>query len=307
MQNYRNFAIADIERPQPGERIRVVIVIPVLPGKSGWAYPVFTKDNETDPDEIESYELPLDPDTAPDRTLFILDVNDCNLLLPLELAWVVYDDDVGAYVPVGSQGLSRTALPVDHYAQDSMSLNGLADFVITKHGKIWEYDDPESLEDPQEKLTVEIEVVTSRNMGLGQECWIHYLAGDEDPEAAGEEKIVRPGRWRIVAKRGLAFAMAPEGGIPARVGALPGITEDEKCEIVVQAVDPVPDGANYAANDFIRLRDGIHVQNWDLEIVADQGDRLIQVEGLWEETFIVGAICNNTGDPDDIKYVDDIG
>ena len=112
------------------------------------------------------------------------------------------------------------------------------------------------------------------------------------------QKWVRPGQWvqGHLNKSGfwvltppveLEFAIAPPGGIAAREGATPGIG---LCQELIPADRP---GPGYATADLVRTGRLLVVENWDLEKVADEGDRLIQHDGR----YVVGVLCDNDGDP----------
>jgi hypothetical protein len=107
----------------------------------------------------------------------------------------------------------------------------------------------------------------------------------------GDLAIVDDGRVKL--------AQAPVGGIPKRVGKVPG---SATCTAIVRAAIA---GTGYVAGDLVKTPFTFTVLNWDGERVqANVGDRLIQVSGHYEDADLVGVICTNTGSASVFPLID---
>lgn len=91
------------------------------------------------------------------------------------------------------------------------------------------------------------------------------------------------------------FAQAPEGGVPAMVGATPG---RGVCEAVVVASQA---GLGYQAGDLVRTGQTFEVINWTYDAAGAAGTRLIKVDGHYDGAAVDGWSCTNEGNPSDIK------
>jgi hypothetical protein len=108
----------------------------------------------------------------------------------------------------------------------------------------------------------------------------------------GELAIIDDGRVK--------YAQAPAGGIPKRVGKLPG---SATCTAIVRATIA---GTGYAAGDLVKTPFTFTVLNWDGERVhAASGDRLIQTSGHYEDADLVSVICTNTGSASVFPLIDE--
>ena len=85
------------------------------------------------------------------------------------------------------------------------------------------------------------------------------------------------------------MAQAPVGGIGPRVGDRPG---SAMCKPMIKQEDELGYKLLYTGGD------DILVLNWGFDLVADLGDRVIQVEGHFNGALLVGYQCNVTADPD---------
>ena len=289
MHEYRRHSKASTNRPQfqDGEVHRIQIVDSVLPGEFGTGNPVWA-DDRTDGDTVATF-APVDG-SNPNRQFTVHDVNRCNCLLYQELAWCRYDADTGYFVPVGSQGLTRMAIADEHAAPSTdipIETTDVFDASFSKLGeRLVDKDDAD----------ITLEVQSNQGASKGEEFWVQWSISELDiVTTPAPAEILREGKWKVLARKGLAFVMAPSGGIPARVLATPGKAD---CDIVVIAEEA---GTGYAAGDFVKLSDQIEVRNWTFDIAAEEGDRVLQVEGYFDGAFVVGWSCTNAGNTNDIK------
>lgn len=186
------------DRPRTSNQIwRVVITENVMPGGEGRGKPVWSKTpSGSDPEDIDTF--PVVDEDNPDRSFDIYDANDCNCLLYEELAWVRYDADIGRFVPIGSQGLTRHAI-----ATVAVDADDIEEFEISKDNSVLQVADPADL--PSGTLTVPIDVRVNAAVAEDEQVLVHYLIGEQSP--GGE--IVREGQWRVAGKQlGQLFPLA---------------------------------------------------------------------------------------------------
>jgi len=93
-----------------------------------------------------------------------------------------------------------------------------------------------------------------------------------------------------------AFAQAPSGGIPARIGMEPG---EADCEIIAFYKGTLTPGSTNGS--FVKTGHSITVKNWATKVVGSDGDRIIQIESEHQGAFIVGFDCENNLDPADLE------
>lgn len=162
-------------RPRGNEPLRAVVIQPVLPNGTGTADIVFV-----DP----SGEVGRPSSESPDRSFTVTDANDNNCLLPEELIWVRFEQEVGSFIPIGSQGLTRRA-----FANQAIEAGSSGEFTLAKDGEVVTYTN-----DDDEVVDAVVTVTTANAVEKDELCWIVYLIGEE---SSGGEAF-RPGRWEVL-------------------------------------------------------------------------------------------------------------
>lgn len=260
------------ERPRDDSVFQVVITETVLPFGNGKATLVWV--DADDPDTLVTH--PAIDESNPDRQIEVYDANDCNCLLPGELVWIRFDEEIGAYVPEGSQGLVRKAV-----AQADVAADAVGTFSIAKDGEVITFPDDA---DPPVDQSVDIDVKSVNGATDQTLYFVVYLRGDQSP--GGD--VNREGRWETItadAPPQLTFAQAPSGGVPARSGATPGSATCELLEL-------------NGSGDFEETGVTLTVLNWVFDIAASSGDRILQISSATEPSFVVGWSCTNAAADD---------
>lgn len=170
-------------RPRTSEPTRALVINPVLPGETGTATLVFINGVNG---ELE--RLPEPEGEQPDRSFDVKDVNDNNCLLPEELIWVRFEDEVNEFVPIGSQGLVRRA-----FANESLEADQSGEFTIAKDGEVVTYTNEDD-----EQVDVVVTATTEVAVEKDDLCWVVYLIGEES--SGGE--VFRAGRWVVLSAEG---------------------------------------------------------------------------------------------------------
>lgn len=170
------------ERPRDDSVFQVVITETVLPFGNGKATLVWV--DADDPDTLVTH--PAIDESNPDRQIEVYDANDCNCLLPGELVWIRFDEEIGAYVPEGSQGLVRKAV-----AQADVAADAVGTFSIAKDGEVITFPDGA---DPPVDQSVDIDVKSVHGATDQTLYFVVYLRGDQSP--GGD--VNRLGRWETI-------------------------------------------------------------------------------------------------------------
>ena len=266
----RRYGIQESERPhEDGDVYRVVIFESVMPGEEGYGMPVWSKNNDLDPKEIATFPFDI-TEAEPDRSFWIYDANDCNCLLYEELAWIRYDADVGRFVPIGSQGLTRKAIAtVDSKPQTTK------EFELAKGNETLRVPDPDNRDDEVEIL---IDVFSEENdTPEGNEVWVQYCIGEE---SIGD--VYRKGKWKIVSSEpgGAAVLIRASATIAARNGSSPG---SGTCTILT---------AN-SSDEIITTADTITVYNYLTVPIMSSGERMGQAIKIGDLYWAISDDCHD--------------
>ncbi len=103
---------------------------------------------------------------------------------------------------------------------------------------------------------------------------------------------VRPPKWPTAV--GVVMAQAPVDGIPARVGATPGIA------VCTQVIHAPQAGSGFSVGDLVKTSKTFNVKNNSFSVHGAEGDRIIWVSTHDDNSILVGSECDNEGNPSSI-------
>lgn len=252
------YLVLMVENLMPGDEAKGLLLFPNIETTGTGGDPIAIRD--------------LTPLTGSNNQVTVRDINRSNCVLKKELVYCSFDPNFAAYVPTGSQGLTRRGIAqADHSYFGSSS--GSNTFAVRIQGA--------------DGTTIDVDVSNawrSDPVYNGDKFWIQWLGFDLPPSTSdGITREYRDGRWMACDRipGDIKIVEAPSGGIPAAVTNIPG-------EATCTVVERVP-----GSNSLRATSETFTVKNWAEVVVGKDGYRRVIVKWFLGAWWVVNSYCLN--------------